>query len=78
MQALLVAPCGMNCGICSAFLGEQKTPCPGCLPRDKQCAFLKKKCKKIGNQEIRFCFECNIFPCENLQKLDKNYKKSIT
>jgi hypothetical protein len=42
----LIAPCGMNCGICSGYLASKydieskgiKMPyCIGCRPRDKKC-----------------------------------------
>ena len=81
----LIAPCGMNCGICSNYLayknnihGKGLPICIGCRPRDKQCAFLKKKCKdglKLLKGEIKFCFECNYYPCENLTGLDKRYRE---
>jgi len=81
----LIAPCGMNCGICSSYLayknnitGKGIPHCKGCRPRDKKCAFLKKRCKddlKLLKCEIEFCFECNYFPCENLIKLDKRYRE---
>ncbi len=80
----LIAPCGMNCGICSSYLAHKNSiprkvvsNCIGCRARDKQCAFLKKKCRddlKLLKGEIEFCFECNYFPCDNLVKLDKSYR----
>ena len=76
----LVAPCGMNCGICISFFGytvngrKRKNPCIGCRSRDKQCAFLKKQCNKLLNKKVEYCFECMDFPCENLKKLDKRYR----
>ncbi|MCK5567679.1 MAG: DUF3795 domain-containing protein [Actinomycetia bacterium] len=80
----LIAPCGMNCGICSSYLAYKNSiprkvvsNCIGCRARDKQCAFLKKKCRddlKLLKGEIEFCFECNYFPCDNLTKLDKSYR----
>ncbi len=77
----LIAPCGMNCGICIGFFGyavngrKRKITCTGCRPRDKQCAFLKKHCKKLLNKEIEYCFECNDFPCEKLKGLDERYRR---
>jgi len=83
----LIAPCGMNCAICSAFLAYKNnipkkarsiTYCKGCRPRNKQCAFLKKKCKddlKLLKGEIDFCFECNFYPCEQLIRIDEKYKR---
>lgn len=49
--------------------------CKGCRPRNKQCAFLKKRCNLLKNKKIEFCFECQDFPCKNLLKLDERYKK---
>ena len=76
----LIAPCGMNCGICISFFGyavngrKRKNPCIGCRSRDKQCAFLKKQCNKLLNKKVEYCFECMDFPCGNLKKLDKRYR----
>jgi hypothetical protein len=83
MQEELIAPCGMNCGICSSYLarhydiksrGIRMPYCAGCRPRDKQCAFLKKKCSLLLNGEVKYCFECRDYPCERLVKLDARYK----
>jgi len=85
MDSELIAPCGMNCHICSAYLGLKndikkegiRNPyCTGCRPRDKQCAFLKKKCDLLLNKQIQFCYGCPDFPCESLQRLDNSYKKN--
>ena len=76
----LIAPCGMNCGICLSYFGyavngrKRKNPCTGCIKRDKQCAFVKKQCDKLLNKKISYCFECKDFPCENLKNLDRRYK----
>jgi len=81
MKEELIAPCGMNCSLCVSFFGytmsggESKRRCPGCRPRDKMCTFLKKHCDKLSDQNIEFCFECEDFPCENLEKLDKRYRE---
>lgn len=73
----------MNCAICSGYLAythEVKTKgigipyCAGCRPRDKKCAFIKKRCQLILNGEIQFCYECPDFPCDNLRHLDKRYR----
>lgn len=77
----LIAPCGMNCGICVGYFGytmagkKRKMTCIGCRERDKSCAFLKKYCEKLTKNEIDFCFECDDFPCEHLEKLDALYRK---
>jgi hypothetical protein len=83
MKIELIAPCGMNCGICSSYLSltydlKQKNIripyCSGCRIRNKQCSFIKKQCDKLLNNKIKYCFECEDFPCKRLQDLDKRYK----
>jgi len=76
--SLLIAPCGMNCGICYAFLRE-KNKCPGCHgPNDSKpvtrvvCKI--KTCEVIVNGKAGFCFECTDFPCYKLKHLDKRYR----
>lgn len=81
----LIAPCGMNCGICSSYLayknkikGKGFSNCIGCRTRNKKCAFLKKRCKddlKLLKGEIQFCFECKCYPCDVLTGLDNRYRQ---
>jgi len=79
----LVAPCGMNCALCSGFLalkndlkskGIRMIRCTGCRPRNKKCAFLKKHCSKLSKGEVTFCFECESFPCKRLRTIDERYR----
>jgi len=83
MEIDLIAPCGMNCGVCSSYLamkndlkskGIMKTYCVGCRPRGKNCAFLKKKCDLLGNGRVQYCYECSDFPCRRLNHLDERYR----
>jgi len=83
MEEKLIAPCGMNCGVCVNYLamkndlrkrGFRKTYCAGCLPRGKNCTFMKNKCDLLGKGLVRFCFECIDFPCSRLKALDKRYR----
>jgi len=73
----------MNCSVCSAYLalkfdlkkkGFGRTYCAGCLPRGKNCAFMKKQCGLLGQGLVRFCFLCADFPCRRLEALDKRYR----
>jgi hypothetical protein len=82
MQQELIAPCGMNCALCTSYLalkndlknkGFGKTSCAGCRPRGKNCAFMKKHCRLLGDGLVRFCYECKEFPCQRLKNLDKRY-----
>ena len=55
--------------------GNQDTPyCTGCRPRDKKCAFLKKRCRLLLDGDVKYCYECEDFPCERLEHLDKRYR----
>lgn len=78
IKALLVAPCGMDCGICRAYLRD-RNKCPGCRAGDenkaKSCLNCKiKNCGVFQNGKAKFCFECKEFPCERLRHLDKRYR----
>ena len=76
----LIAPCGMNCGICLSYFGyavngrKRKNPCVGCRLKEYQCAFIKKQCDKLINNKIEYCFECVDFPCARLKVLDRLYR----
>jgi hypothetical protein len=74
----LIAPCGMNCGLCMAYLRE-KNKCPGCRGSDIGKAVTVLRCKiktclnfQSGNR--RFCYECEDYPCNPLKHLDKRYR----
>ena len=83
MQKELIAPCGMNFALCAAYLFKQKdlnkrgfhrTYCPGCIPRGKNCTHMADACQLLGNGLVRFCFECESYPCKRLKALDKRYR----
>lgn len=78
MQSTLIAPCGMNCGICLAYL-RTKNHCPGCRINDpsksescKSCIIIN--CGELKKQSSGFCYECIQFPCKRLKNLDKRYR----
>ncbi len=72
---ILIAPCGMNCGICKAFL-RGDNPCRGCRDAEQDKPKTRVNCrlrvceKRSGN----FCCRCAEFPCERLQRLDHRYR----
>jgi hypothetical protein len=83
MEEQLIAPCGMNCSLCVSYQsmkndlnqkGFSKKYCVGCLPRGKNCTFMKKDCQLLGDGLVRFCFECSDFPCTRLKELDLRYR----
>ena len=85
-RALLIAPCGMDCAICSAYLADlhavpQKrgaiSYCAGCRIRNKRCAYLRGHCARLQRNEVRFYFECPDYPCQRLGHLDSRYRKKF-
>ena len=83
MEPELIAPCGINCALCSSYRAFiHKTPrirgkiswCAGCRPRKKRCAFLVKQCDRLGMGKVEWCSECPDYPCENLRYLDEKYR----
>ena len=75
---LLVAPCGMNCGVCAAYL-RKNNKCVGCRGTDIDKPVTRVRCKiktcevfRQGSTE--FCYECETFPCNNLKHLDNRYR----
>jgi hypothetical protein len=74
----LIAPCGMNCGICAAYL-RPKNKCLGCREPDINIPITRfrckiKNCEAFHDDDAKFCFECENFPCDNLKHLDKRYR----
>jgi len=83
-REILIAPCGMDCAICAQYLALQnevkkrriKIPyCTGCRIRGKKCAFIIKHCALLRQGKVKYCFECNKFPCRRLKVLDQRYRK---
>ena len=73
-----IAPCGINCGTCMAFL-RPKNKCLGCWVdfdgKRKSCSICKiKKCELLQKTTSKFCYECEIFPCDRIKHIDKRYK----
>jgi hypothetical protein len=74
----MIAPCGMNCGLCIGHLRKRK-PCSGCLGINdinkpdgcKSCSVVT--CEHLPKTESGFCYECPKYPCRRLKALDKRY-----
>ena len=75
MKADLIAPCGMNCGICRAYL-RAKNPCFGCDHIEKNTPKTRVHCQlRICKERTgKFCYDCAQFPCDRLKHLDKRYR----
>ncbi len=83
LKAELIAPCGMHCAVCAAYLARENNlkdkglslpGCAGCRPRGKNCALLKKRCARLREGQVQFCYECDDFPCRQLATLDRRYR----
>ncbi len=79
----LIAPCGMNCALCSRYLAYinnlKRSHCVGCRTRNTACTYLFKKCTGINQNkkgDTEFCFKCDQFPCKQLKRMDARYRKS--
>lgn len=78
MDALLIAPCGMNCRLCIAYF-RKKRRCLGCNSdsetKSVHCAKCSiKNCDVILSNKSKFCYECDKFPCRRLKQLDSRYR----
>jgi hypothetical protein len=88
-KSVLIAPCGMNCGICRGYLKEKSSykigvkrvlvKCPGCrgtnIGKPVYCVGCKiKNCKNLQKERAKYCFECQDFPCDRIKRLDKRYR----
>lgn len=71
-RTMLIAPCGMDCAICMAFL-RQKNRCGGCYSANCSC---RRNCTIAACQEVknRYLHDCEGFPCRRLKQLDNRYQ----
>lgn len=74
----LIAPCGINCGVCRAHLRAENA-CPGCRADDagkpKTRVVCKiKTCQALLQGKLNYCVDCDRFPCAVLLHLDKRYR----
>jgi len=71
----MIAPCGINCGVCRLAFGT-KSGCHGCRAEEAK----PKYCATCGIRNCgerhgrRFCVECPSYPCQRLRRLDARYR----
>ncbi len=75
LKPSLIAPCGMNCGLCVAYIRDTN-PCPGCDDVSSYQPKTRATCriKYCEEPRLEFCFECQQFPCPRIRQLDKRYR----
>jgi len=73
----------MNCRLCISYqFGEKdlnkkgfhRSYCPGCIPRGENCRHMAHTCSIVGEGKVRFCYECEDYPCKRLKSLDRRYR----
>jgi len=77
IPSILIAPCGLNCGICMAYL-RKRNRCVGCNiespEKPNHCSVCKIKNCTERPDGSRFCFDCTKYPCTRLKNMDKRYR----
>ncbi len=71
----LIAPCGMNCGLCIAYR-RNRNPCPGCRTADTGKPKTRAGCliKACAAQRGGSCAGCPDLPCALMRRLDGRYR----
>ncbi|MFA5002337.1 MAG: DUF3795 domain-containing protein [Methanolinea sp.] len=71
-RTTLIAPCGMDCAICMAYLRE-KNHCDGCYSAHCQC---RRHCTIATCEQVkdRYHHSCEKFHCRRLKQLDRRYR----
>ena len=84
MNALHIAPCGMNCALCIGFRRE-KNKCQGCNGHDRSKPEYCRSCKVVvcekrkalpvrPGEVVALCYDCPDLPCARIKQLDKRYR----
>jgi hypothetical protein len=73
-----LAPCGINCGTCRAYL-RTRNKCTGCMSAEGSnishcinCSI--RNCELLNETNSKFCFQCDQFPCHKITHIDKRYR----
>lgn len=77
MDESMIAPCGMNCGVCPLHLRRTRQ-CDGCRGKDtyKPAYCIKcviKDCE--GRSSYDMCYFCENFPCIGVRRMDERFKE---
>lgn len=77
-NAYMIAPCGMNCGTCIAYLRD-KNKCCGCRFTAEDKPVTRQNCVVVNCIFLKrttsgFCYDCEMFPCKRIKQLDKRYQ----
>jgi hypothetical protein len=77
LKTSLIAPCGIDCGVCMARLRE-KNPCPGCRDMEKKRRAYVRKCvlRDCSGRKGDSCRACPKPYCRRLVQLDRRYREN--
>ena len=78
MKSLHLAPCGVNCSVCIAYLREMNK-CLGCRinfinKSITRAQFKIKNCSELNKNNLKFCFKCKKFPFDRIKHMDRRYR----
>lgn len=72
-----IAPCGINCSLCSGFQ-RKKDPCSGCNGTGYKPTYCQgciiKHCMEPSRKSTAFCMKCLKYPCRRLKDIEKRYR----
>ena len=77
-KAGMIAPCGLDCNICTQALIKHN-PCQGCNgPNDHKPEFCARHCgiilcRKRRANGYQYCDECPDYPCEDVMEKETRY-----
>lgn len=74
-----IAPCGLNCRVCYAAMRKTGNRCPGCRGDDTHRAQSRVVCRiktcSQRNENKKYCFSSDHYPCSRLRQLDDRYRR---
>jgi hypothetical protein len=75
MTRVDIAPCGINCSVCSGYQ-RKKNKCPGCNGIGNKPTYCKtcsiRFCENKKSDK-EYCGSCEMYPCKRLKNLYKRY-----
>jgi hypothetical protein len=75
MTKVDIAPCGINCSVCSGYQ-RTKNKCPGCNRTGNKPTYCQTCSIRFcinKKSEKTYCGLCEIYPCKRLKNLYKRY-----
>jgi hypothetical protein len=75
LSADLITSCGMNCGICIAYMWGKANCHTSDAQKSVHCEHCKiVECAHLKNTSTGLCVDCVKFPCARINQLEKRYQ----